>query len=226
MSKAIITSIRLWFFYLICEGLKPDEIRKSAPKESNLNNYFYISKTNAERDLAKIPSEKRGYYKKFIGKVGGKFIYGKVTRYQSEFWDNKTYECIREIYEPDDFDEYGEYGFYHIAANGDENEVCRRSCLSWNELRDYVGEGIKEFYAWHISNLVVYDEPLNLGEFYKVGYFDELSHLLSSQADYIGMGCYSNHEDEFNKMFDDLDDEYRIKRPPQSWQYVERKDGV
>lgn len=51
--------------------------------------------------------------------------------------------------------------------------------------------GDKEIYGWHISDLKIYDKPKELGEFYKGGAFSE----------------------EEKRIY--------LKRPPQSWCYVE-----
>lgn len=45
-------------------------------------------------------------------------------------------------------------------------ETAERACLSANELAIYLGK--KDVgYGWHISDLVVYDKPMELGEFHK-----------------------------------------------------------
>ena len=79
--------------------------------------------------------------------------------------------------------------------------LCHYSCLTIEELRKYIGSGINEFYGWNISDLVIYDKPKNLGEFRK----------------YIGMfdGATEKELEELGIL------DTRIKRPPQSWCYVE-----
>lgn len=90
----------------------------------------------------------------------------------------------------------------------------KATCLTMEELWSY-GKG-KELYGWHISDLVIYDEPKPLSEFYgycgdnpkcdgckylwvesneSVGYYEQCCSLLE--------GCKP------------------LKRPPQSWCYVE-----
>lgn len=105
------------------------------------------------------------------GKVIGSFICDKITRYESEFWDDDTYERIQEPWEPSDFAEYGEYEYDTIGENGEFYgkgiELSKQSCLSWNELRKYVGQGLKDFYGWHIIEPKLYDKPRELSEFYR-----------------------------------------------------------
>ena len=75
----------------------------------------------------------------------------------------------------------------------------KQSCLSYREVWDYSNR--KPIFAWHISNLVIYDKPKELGEFMKCKYpFDCCA---CDYWDSIYLTC--------NKPI----------RPPQSWCYVE-----
>lgn len=74
------------------------------------------------------------------------------------------------------------------------NVLCSTTCLTIKEFLDYIGN--KTAYCWHISNLVIYDKPKKLSEFSSgssVFTFDDNGKIV-----YSGM-----------------------KRPPQSWCYVE-----
>jgi len=78
-------------------------------------------------------------------------------------------------------------------ANADIAE--QQSCVSREDILKYANG--KEVFGWHISNLVIYDKPRELNEFrsYNVrAYLDENGYPMPT------------HE---------------IKRPPQSWCYVE-----
>ena len=73
------------------------------------------------------------------------------------------------------------------------------SCMSLKEWMKYT-EGHKgTLWAWHISNLVIYDKPRELGEFRK----PIACHRGNDRENCIG--CW----------------DCEIKRPPQSWCYVE-----
>ena len=87
------------------------------------------------------------------------------------------------------------------------------SCLTEEEFHNYMGyppvnpyqdlrEALKkyEFYGWHISNLVIYDKPKELKEF--------RSPCDSKCNGICEYGCIRT-----------------IKRPPQSWCYVEELGG-
>lgn len=43
------------------------------------------------------------------------------------------------------------------------NNCCKEACLSYIELEDYLGN--KDGFGWHISDLVIYDKPREIGEF-------------------------------------------------------------
>ena len=92
----------------------------------------------------------------------------------------------------------------NIKPFGIENmeEFEKQTCLKANEIVEY----LKGFYGygWHISNLVIYDKPKELCEFHKhIEIFDSAS---ITELEELGI----------------LD--ARIKRPPQSWCYVDRKE--
>lgn len=83
--------------------------------------------------------------------------------------------------------------------------------LTDKQIIDYLGNG-KDGYGWHISDLVIYDKPKQLSEFYKK--------------------CKSYDKDEWD--IDNLDciecknpcgngGKLYLKRPPQSWCYVEER---
>ncbi len=88
------------------------------------------------------------------------------------------------------------------------------SCMSLKEWMEYT-EGHKcAVYAWHISNLVIYDKPRKLGEFYtKCDEGCENCDFWKSvrvNADEYDMECSSS-----------IYGHRTLKRPPQSWCYVE-----
>ena len=43
--------------------------------------------------------------------------------------------------------------------------IAKNSCVGFDDLKKYLGN--KNGYAWHIDNLRVFDEPVELGELYK-----------------------------------------------------------
>lgn len=82
------------------------------------------------------------------------------------------------------------------------------TCLEPSEMWEY-GKG-KPLYAWHISNLVIYDQPKELSEFRKSGAL--------SYDDWL-YGMYNGtSESSYEKYLLP----FTITRPPQSWCYIEK----
>lgn len=200
MNKSVLMSYSPYWYYLIGEGIKKIEVRKKVPQDPNWNRQIECYMTKDKKSFARIPKEFQEKYHAHMGKVGMRFRCVDITQYQSEFWDDETYEAIHEKYEPLDFEEYGEYEYDLIATNDDnrdDNPLCKGACLSWEELRKYIGIDIKEFCVLHISNLKIYDNPKELGEFKKP----------CPQLD-----CACGITKQCNQ---------HLTRPPQSWCYVE-----
>lgn len=87
---------------------------------------------------------------------------------------------------------------------------CDKACMTLKEAVDY-GKG-KKLYAWHISDLKIYDKPKELSEFYTI---DE------SGSDCCIACVY--HETPLEEMLcrTCTGERRYLYRPPQSWQYVE-----
>ena len=79
--KSVIASLKPYFYYLVGEGIKKIEVRKSEPKADDWNRetYFYMSKD--EKSFTKIPKEYQDKYRKHFGKVGLKFVCDRIDRY-------------------------------------------------------------------------------------------------------------------------------------------------
>lgn len=89
------------------------------------------------------------------------------------------------------------------ADRGKTNEVAMESCLGFDEMRAYLGTHTG--YAWHISKLQIYDKPRALGEFMKIS-----RDCRYADVAYLGPKCECCR-----------DGDCMMKRPPQSWCYVE-----
>ena len=132
---------------------------------------------------------------------GGQIANGKVI---GEFVCDKIDEHIcTEL-------KYGRIYMYHTVPTKD----LTASCLDWSEVENY-GNG-KPLYFWHISDLVIYDVPRELGEFYQVGkstdfaYYDYCSGCPYHETPVCEYPC---NECDGNRKY--------LYRPPQSWCYVE-----
>ncbi len=203
--KSVLISIQPKWCELIASGKKTVEVRKTKPKlYTPFKCYIYCTNTKPflawgdvyrggswETEFSALRGynreEAERFFELFNGKVIGEFVC----------------DCIAN-FEPDDFAEYGEYEYKTIADNGDdfwrENMLCESSCLTIEELRKYVGTGIATIYGWHISDLVIYDEPKELSEFCR----------------------YDNtYDNSFGYAFEDRSKYVPLSRPPQSWCYVD-----
>lgn len=211
--KSVLLSIKPKYCELIAGGIKTIEVRKTKPKlDTPFKCYIYCTK---DKNISFWRSKRYSYaddrsHNLFDvcgnGKVIGEFICSKITEFESEFWDDETYERIQTIIKDcERYFESGEYEYETVATNEDEkykeNWLCKQSCVSWEEMRKYVGTGIKEFYGWHISNLKIYDTPKELSRFKQC---HKCEHYFYCKA-----GEYS------------CDGAYKLTRPPQSWCYVE-----
>lgn len=85
-------------------------------------------------------------------------------------------------------------------------EHMERSCLTYEELADYIGNG-RTGYGWHISDLVIYDEPKELIEFHTWKKCESCS-----KSGYESTACIYDE----NCMVP-----MAITKAPQSWCYVE-----
>ena len=176
MSKAVLISIRPKWCQKIVSGEKTIEVRKTKPKlETPFKCFIYCT-------LPKYPHEDfiaTDYPRpQFYG--GGKVI--------GEFTCDRIFPI-------------------NVFNNGSiQNwlfEHMERSCLAYEELAGYIGNG-KTGHGWHISDLLIYDQPRELSEFRRA----------TDPCD----SCHAEYTWECTDCKKFSGD---IKRPPQSWCYVE-----
>lgn len=129
--------------------------------------------------------------------------WGKHGKVIGEFTCDRIYE-IRKRGIPENFDycylSLNEWGNDDIET---EIKAISASCVSKEELNAY-GAKAPLLYGWHISDLVIYDTPKKPSEF---------KGLCKVESDCCACPYYN-----YSKM--DCDGR-TIKRPPQSWCYVE-----
>lgn len=96
--------------------------------------------------------------------------------------------------------------WHHLAGDVHEwhKELVKRACLTDAELKAYA-KG-QNCFAWHISKLEIYDTPIPLSAF--------------KGLCKIEVGCWECPYYNYTKM---ECDGRTIKRPPQSWYYVEEQ---
>ena len=147
--KSILISIKPEHVAKILNKEKTVEIRKNAPKEfyyrgypttnpELITGYIYCTKNGVviEKDCG------LGFPEPINGKVVAKFAIKEMEKY--EIWDNSSL----------------------IETSADRIGILKESCLSGKELSEYLGgTNGKVFYAYYISDLVIFDEPKELWEF-------------------------------------------------------------
>lgn len=186
--KSVLISIQPKGCGLIASGKKTVEVRKTKPK---LGTPFkcYIYCTNGTEKLWVLSGSERAFSREKIasivqakdvggayqgnGKIIGEFVCDDVTR------------IINFI--------------THFGVEGrperELNTIARASCLDYMDMLGYLGTE-KDGYAWHISDLKIYDHPKKLSEFCS---YD--ARISVDESGYL----MPTHE---------------IARPPQSWCYV------
>ena len=161
--KAVLLSIRAKYCERIANGKKTVDVRKTRPKiKPPFKCYIYCTKRFDKSHGT------NGYFQgKYCGRIIGEFVCDSLDKFTAEFTDGDTYEDIRCCY----LDECNEEQEMIIVSNEWDNpDYCwllKESCLSFKDLRQYIGENFHDipFYGWRISDLVIYDEPKELSEF-------------------------------------------------------------
>lgn len=234
-TKSVLISIQPYYVFLIIARLmgwnipqeKTIEVRKDFPKDSAWNKRAYIYCSKNRKSFNRIPKQYQSFMEKLLGKVIGEFACDRIEEYNCEFWGSDDYmsplhamEQIRILdYVDEDDPDWKEYCYVtgNEVENPDECKLCRESCLTYSEIRKYIGKGDKTFYGWNISDLKIYDTPKELGKFY-------LSNP-NIQCEYRQRGYNMDFCTAFeggSRFCKQLNcDKKRISRPPQSWCYVE-----
>ena len=190
--KSVLISIQPKWCELIASGKKTVEVRKTRPK-IDVPFKCYIYQTKLRWVYTLLHA--LGYYD--IARRLARGI-GKVI---GEFVCRNIYdiECCSDDHN-------------YFSKNG--------TCLTVDEIIGYCNG--KELYGWEISDLVIYDKPKELSEFYTVCKLNceycEMWGSVRVNAEEFDMDCKS---DWFNHK--------PLKRPPQSWCYVDHpteKGGV
>ena len=210
MSKSVLLSIKPQYCELIASGKKTIEVRKTKPKlDTPFKCYIYCTK----------PSKK-------YQTICGCMILNSDELYRHpkqgiKYGDSIELMCCNDEYSEDNFlngKVIGEFmcnGIIPISieySNPNSRIALKEfpyTCLTDKEIMDYLGNG-KTGYGFHISDLVIYDQPRELSDFRKPCIYGEESDVSCFLCDKSGYRP-DMHIDCFNE----------VTRPPQSWYYVE-----
>lgn len=170
--KAVLLSIRPKWCELIASGKKTAEVRKTKPK-LDLPFKVYIYCTLPPQEELFTHGCIREYANELIRLQDGRIVYDYGMRLccdpKGRPYTRDNFLCQKVIGEfvCDAIDEFTQAFFDEQEPRDTEQigELLEKSCLYYDKLTSYVG--LKRFYAWNISNLVIYDRPKSLGEFCK-----------------------------------------------------------
>lgn len=180
--KSVLISIKPKWCKKIACGEKTLEIRKSKPKIQTPFKCFIYCTAGVGKNTFNVPVSHEQILRHYaetgsmeclnspIGncKVIGEFICDAILQMSIEYSDPNSLVALKEF---------------------------PGTCLTDKQIIDYLGNSV-EGYAWHISNMIIYEKPRELADF----------------AKQVKIKLGKN-----NYRFEQV----RIQRPPQSWCYVE-----
>lgn len=197
MSKAVLISTRPNWCELKASGKKTNEIRKTRPKlMTPFKCYIYCTMDNAAYNPKNYlwKEDKTGRLREIYwnGKVIGEFVCDSI-------------KCIT----PDSF-----------IVKEDAERALLGSCLTPKQAKEYAGwkpgeqlSERKDLYSWHISDLVIYDKPKEISEFYK-----KCETMRCEGCEHLKWQRINSDEYEYECEYLER---IPIIRPPQSWCFVE-----
>ena len=188
--KSVLISIQPKWCELIASGKKTVEVRKTKPKlETPFKVYIYETQGRYE-DLRDCRTFK---FWDIRQKVIGEFVCDVINPIYSQSVEKQALCAI-------------------AIGNGDK-EYYENSCVSYKEAYRYF-KNAKMGYGWHISNLVIYDKPRELGEF--------STYTKDKCPANLNGTCLDRTQNNDVTLCKNLDCQHKkLTRPPQSWCYVE-----
>ena len=189
--KSVLISIQPKWCELIASGKKTVEVRKTRPKiETPFKCYIYCTNTKTMGDLILCKSKENTDL----------FDYNSVKGINKGFAQAEDIQLKGKV--------IGEFVCDHVMRhcemeNADIAE--QQSRVKREKIFEYANG--KEVFGWHISDLVIYEQPKELREFCKLG-------VCPCDAKSV-LHCTKNMSFCAKR---------NLKRPPQSWCYVERKE--
>lgn len=226
--KSILISIKPEWVAKILNGEKTIEIRKTAPKcELPIDVYIYCTHGYKLNDLRKenigiefgISKSKSNNVIWLIppiinGKVVAKFTLREVEEIKFHILTKTNTYGIQRT----------EATF--TAKTLSYRELTKLSCLAGDYLMEYLND--TDGYAWHISDLQIFDKPRELSDFKqsKLPWPDKVKRGIPwEEKYYYALGKFHTEHLGKNKTINEIRDEFdksiSIKHAPQSWCYVE-----
>ena len=207
--KAVLISIQPKWCELIANGKKTVEVRKIKPRlKTPFKVYIYCTKGRGDclwrwGGIWYDTQDPNHRPNRLDGKVIGEFVCNEI--------EELRYDALEMTY----------MARKYRDINLLNEEFFKGTQVTYQEAYDYCEgmtfdeEDTDYFYGWHISDLVIYDKPRELSEFY---YPPEKY----CEKDLCGL-CpkYEVPSYEYGEVDFDCEWKKPIERPPQSWMYVE-----
>ena len=226
MNGGVLISTRPKWCEEMASGKKTIEVRKTKP---NLQTPFkvYIYETYDKKYADTGICFSAGHtFEHACKKVIGEFICDRIDEYGAEFTDLQypdacdKHVCLNTIKRVEYDEEEDGPVYRYVTSNEEENpddcKFLKESCLTFNEVRKYIGETYfdEHFYGWHISQLKIYDKPKELRQFRTITNCGSIiaKDMLCNTCCICSDFCTKKPK--------------RITRPPQSWCYVEELKSV
>lgn len=202
MSKAVMLSIRPKWVEKIANGEKTIEVRKTRPKlQTPFKCYIYCTQPKyPHEDFILTDYPKPQFYD------GGKVI--------GEFTCDRIYKIDKDS--TDFLFKAGGLSVYKQAA---EEKCGLRVAMTDDELHGYLGHC--QGYGWHISDLRIYDQPRDLGEFSPVCTYKADDGTCQTRRVACAFQQYDYNQDGTINI---VECGRVIEHPPQSWCYVEEME--
>lgn len=183
--KSVLISIKPQWCALIANGRKTIEVRKTRPKlEPPFKCYIYQTVGGRTNTVDILENN--------LGKVIGEFICNKIDRLTICGYDNSDMKLRR----VDD----------NLTAYNLDYDYLNKCRLLLGELENYANGS--ELFGWHISNIVIYDKPKKLSEFWNA---DKCPYARENGCTYEYYCFRAGKTKRCGQ---------QIERPPQSWCYV------
>lgn len=204
---AVLLSVRPKWCELIASGKKTVEVRKTRPKiETPFKCYIYCTKPKMITKYVFKPEDYPEYMRPekpvFCKVPDGSSPYCSVVNGNGKVIGEFVCDVIFTM---------------SITYSDPTSRIALKefpyTCLTDRQIIDYLGNG-NQGYGWHISNLVIYDKPKEIRDFcYPTEKYCEKEMCGGCPKDQV-MGLDGDYA---------FDCEWQrpIKRPPQSWCYVQ-----
>lgn len=160
--KSVLISIKPQWCAKIASGRKTIEVRKSAPNEVPFKAYIYATKPKKFYKCGAISTSDE-----LLWLANGKVEIGDGFK----FWaDGDEYQCLNgRVIGEFICEEVEKFSVGSLRCD----DIEKLACLLYREMINYFykpeeldGKTSKMGYAWHISDLKIYDKPKKLSEFY------------------------------------------------------------